>query len=242
MESRFLTPKKLAIAGIILFFTIPIIILCIFVYSYVLDCISGYIYFPELFGTLDIAFRATTDVLESFASWELLIMLVGFVFILISIIWSSKNKYYKILQISSLIIAFLFFMIFVLAFINPARGKNADGAIKSNLNNTRAQAEVYYDEHGRSYGLSASSCDTAGSLFVDDSNIKKSIAGAEEASLNKAQCLSDGKSWAIAIPLRNLNKLDKGLFCRKDVIHRWCVDSTGNSKSITEPILSPTCP
>ena len=39
----------------------------------------------------------------------------------------------------------------VLASLNSARDKGADAAIKSNLNNARAQAELYYDSNSRTY-------------------------------------------------------------------------------------------
>src|SRR6185369_698077 len=39
----------------------------------------------------------------------------------------------------------------VLASLNTARNKGADAAIKSNLNNARAQAELYYDGNTQSY-------------------------------------------------------------------------------------------
>lgn len=39
----------------------------------------------------------------------------------------------------------------VLASLNSARSKGSDAAIKSNINNARAQAELYYDGHGQSY-------------------------------------------------------------------------------------------
>ena len=39
----------------------------------------------------------------------------------------------------------------VLASLNTARDKGADAAIKSTINNTRAQAELFYDDNSNSY-------------------------------------------------------------------------------------------
>jgi prepilin-type N-terminal cleavage/methylation domain-containing protein len=39
----------------------------------------------------------------------------------------------------------------VLASLNTARNKGADAAIKSNIDNARAQAELYYDNTGQTY-------------------------------------------------------------------------------------------
>src|SRR6185436_9452504 len=39
----------------------------------------------------------------------------------------------------------------VLASLNTARNKGADAAVKSNLDNMRAQGEIYYDNNGNSY-------------------------------------------------------------------------------------------
>ncbi len=39
----------------------------------------------------------------------------------------------------------------VLASLNSARDKGEDAAIKSSLNNSRAQSELFYDDNGRTY-------------------------------------------------------------------------------------------
>src|SRR6056297_2304871 len=39
----------------------------------------------------------------------------------------------------------------VLASLNDARSRGADAAIKSTINNVRAQAELYYDDNGNTY-------------------------------------------------------------------------------------------
>ncbi|MES2213560.1 MAG: type II secretion system protein [Patescibacteria group bacterium] len=107
----------------------------------------------------------------------------------------------------------------VLASLNTARTKGADAAIKSNLNNTRAQAELIYDPAG-SYAT----------VCADTTTIQKAMAAAHVAAgltgadtyafatagtSNTVACQSQAGSWAIEAPLKG------GGY--------WCVDSTGFS-------------
>ncbi len=99
----------------------------------------------------------------------------------------------------------------VLASLNTARNKGADAAIKSNLDNARAQAELYYDDHG-GYGASNALCTAA-------DGIKTMVEGAESAAggAANATCGSSATAWAAAGKL----KADSG--------NSYCVDSTGAS-------------
>src|ERR1700740_3134933 len=58
----------------------------------------------------------------------------------------------------------------VLASLNTARGKGANAAVKSNLANLRAMAEIDYDANNNSYGsFTFATCPTsagAGSMFA----------------------------------------------------------------------------
>jgi len=58
----------------------------------------------------------------------------------------------------------------VLASLNTARGKGADAAVKSNLNNIRSQAEIVYDDAGGSY-----------SGVCADPNVTKGLNAASQA-------------------------------------------------------------
>ncbi len=67
----------------------------------------------------------------------------------------------------------------VLASLNSARDKGADAAIKSSVNNSRAQAELFYDDNSNAYtGLCAdptvvniqTSVDDAGGAFDCDAS------------------------------------------------------------------------
>ena len=122
----------------------------------------------------------------------------------------------------------------VLASLNTARGKGSDAAIKSNLANIRAQAEILYDTWG-GYGVDATptgftegACAaTADTLFIDP-NISKQITAAGDASsgggIGAGRCVmltASGGSWAVSVPLKTVPA------------NAWCVDSTGASKQVT---------
>ena len=67
----------------------------------------------------------------------------------------------------------------VLASLNSARDKGSDAAIKSNLNNIRAQAEIVYDDDGRVY-----------TNVCANTNVQRGVA---EAS---GTCYDDDDEWA----------------------------------------------
>jgi prepilin-type N-terminal cleavage/methylation domain-containing protein len=106
----------------------------------------------------------------------------------------------------------------VLASLNSARDKGADAAIKSNLNNARAQAELYYDDHSRSY---ASLCSagintmTAGAASAGSWTVVNTATVAGTAST--VICHDSAGAWAVAAPLKSTS----GQY--------YCVDSTGKA-------------
>jgi len=95
----------------------------------------------------------------------------------------------------------------VLASLNTARDKGEDAAIKSSLNNARAQAELYYDDEGRTYlGVCA------------DPKFAEIIAAATAAGGGAAatNCDDVAAGWAME---KQLNQDDEF----------YCVDSTGTA-------------
>jgi type IV pilus assembly protein PilA len=124
----------------------------------------------------------------------------------------------------------------VLASLNTARGKGADSAVKANLANVRAQAEIYYDTNsGYSSAtiatLPVSSCTTASSVFVDTVFVN-AIASITSASAAPT-CVLGGtngtraSSWSMSAPLKTTGN--------------WCVDSTGASVSGTDSNTDGDC-
>lgn len=118
----------------------------------------------------------------------------------------------------------------VLASLNTARGKGADAAIKSNLANIRAQAEIQYDSYGV-YGntdntpqaVAEGACPASGSDNIfGNPIIAGQIASASSASGGSVICSATTNSaWAVAVQLKS------------NTGAAWCVDSTGASKQYT---------
>lgn len=101
----------------------------------------------------------------------------------------------------------------VLASLNTARDKGADAAIKSNINNARAQAELYYDTNSNSY---ANVCTATNGIGGMHDGAATAAGGAEFVA-----CSSNGTAWA----LKGRLKSNTGKY--------YCVDSTGAAKEIT---------
>lgn len=113
----------------------------------------------------------------------------------------------------------------VLASLNTARGKGADAAAKSNLNNIRAQAEIFYDTNGNTYtGVCASG---TGTIYagVNAAAATEGYTWNGTNAINYA-CNTNGTAWAAWV------KLAKG----PNPTQLYCVDSTGTSKiQTTDP-------
>lgn len=116
----------------------------------------------------------------------------------------------------------------VLASLNTARAKGADAAIKANLSNIRAQAEIQYDNTGN-YGTQftpAALCPGAGggSLF-GNAVVAGQIANALLSSPGLSSCHSVGSpaalTWAVAVQLKS------------NLSQAFCSDSTGAVKTIS---------
>jgi len=98
----------------------------------------------------------------------------------------------------------------VLASLNQARDKAADAAVKANLNNIRAQAELHYDNTGNTYTGACASGPIANAIAAADA------ANSTDAAKN-AHCYATATTWTSAADLKTSTSY-------------YCVDSTGNSK------------
>jgi len=96
----------------------------------------------------------------------------------------------------------------VLASLNSARDKGADAAIKSSLNNARAQAELFYDDNGSDY---------TGVCATGSGTIEQFETGASNAGSAATECADDTSAWALQAQLVS----DTGTY--------YCVDSTGQA-------------
>ena len=118
----------------------------------------------------------------------------------------------------------------VLASLNTARGKCADAAIKSNLANIRAQAEILYDTNSNYSGVCTNAnvaaqmlaAKTAAGVAAAVSNV---LTDAGSATLAVCHVAADNSAWAANVPLKTSSA------------NSWCVDSAGTSRQITAGFL-----
>jgi prepilin-type N-terminal cleavage/methylation domain-containing protein len=111
----------------------------------------------------------------------------------------------------------------VLASLNTARGKGADAAIKANLANMRAQAEIIYDADNDYDAVCGANSVTQNAV------IASAISAAATASGGAVVCgklaVGVASAWAVSSPL-------------KGTTGHWCVDSTGASKAESSAIAA----
>jgi len=103
----------------------------------------------------------------------------------------------------------------VLASLNTARNKGADAAAKSGMGQLRAQAEMYYDNHGTSYDG-----------VCDDSTLTTIMTNVAQ-NASAVNCDDEAAAWAASVTLKTGGT--------------WCVDSTGKSASTTKTGEATVC-
>jgi len=134
----------------------------------------------------------------------------------------NKNKGFTLIELLVVIAIIGILSSVVLASLNTARSKGADAAIKSNLANIRAQAELEYDTYGDYDTVCAANSAT------QNTTIASAIAAATTASGGTVMCGKPASgvasAWAISAPLKTSGN--------------WCVDSTGASRAITTAITA----
>ena len=103
--------------------------------------------------------------------------------------------------------------------INDSRIKGDDAMVKADISNLRAQIEIYSAANGDSYNGACSNPDVLALLN-----------SAENAGGGSYVCnvSSDGKSYAVATPLKSNPETS------------FCVDSTGQAITINQPLGSAT--
>ncbi len=159
----------------------------------------------------------------------------------------KKNKGFTLIELLVVIAIIGILASVVLASLNSARNKGADAAIKSNLANARAQAELFYDSNGSKYMGTAGTADDVCSSSALASTVKgiypnvlaagNSLGGttavggnsqafayaASSATAGSVVCHSSSSGWAAVVSLKSPVTTNSG----------YCVDSTGASKEVT---------
>ena len=122
----------------------------------------------------------------------------------------------------------------VLASLNTARNRGADSAVKSNLANARAEAELYYDTTGaNTYGTAGSGtgvCAVGTGTIGDNINAALDAQGRNVAARDTLAevcfVLTGSGSWAASVPLKS------------DNTKFHCVDSAGLSTTTSTYTIS----
>ena len=107
----------------------------------------------------------------------------------------------------------------VLASLNSARGKGANAAVKAQMSNMRAQAELYYDGNSNAYTNLCSNPTFVGMW-----------ASATSTGGGAGACFADTSAWSASAPL----KVAEGSNTH------WCVGSSGASKGVAANVSSST--
>jgi prepilin-type N-terminal cleavage/methylation domain-containing protein len=130
-----------------------------------------------------------------------------------------KSKGFTLIELLVVIAIIGILSSVVLASLNTARNKGADAALKANLTNIRAQAELVYDDASpNSYDGVCANTQVATAILASENT-------AGGAAL--AECFDDTDAWGAAAKL-------------KGVTDTWfCVDNTGKATTVSGDASTP---
>jgi prepilin-type N-terminal cleavage/methylation domain-containing protein len=124
----------------------------------------------------------------------------------------------------------------ILASLDSARAKGVDAATKSDLDNSRAQAELYYDGgvvSGNTYlGVCTAPVSPNNGISGMMQDAASKIGGTVVTTVGTAgtattvTCHDSAGAWAASVPLKSITTATT----------YFCVDSTGASKQTTTPL------
>ncbi|MEX0917992.1 MAG: type II secretion system protein [Candidatus Paceibacterota bacterium] len=130
---------------------------------------------------------------------------------------NTYNKGFTLIELLVVIAIIGLLASVVLASLNSARAKGADAAIRSSLNNARAQAELYYDGNSNSYASVCTTTSTSNPGILAMHDGAADVAG----GAGFVACGSSATEWAMKARLVS------------DPTQYYCVDSSGDSTIVT---------
>ena len=134
-----------------------------------------------------------------------------------------KNKGFTLIELLVVIAIIGILASVVLASLNTARAKGADAAIKSNLNNARSQAELFYDTY-------ANPLNTYTAVCTATNGIAQFVTAATSAGGTATCADTGGAAYRVSSPLKT------------SATSYYCVDSTGKAITTATAPSGTACP
>ena len=134
-----------------------------------------------------------------------------------------KNKGFTLIELLVVVAIIGILSSVVLASLNSARGKGANAAVKNNLANIRAQAEMVYDDAPGSYaGVCANPQVIAAMASAASAGGGTVLATNAALTAGNVACYNAVATWVVEASLK----------VAENSKSYWCVDSTGVSKAV----------